>query len=132
MLTLVLKRSTDGLVHGVLDLCRGVDQVEVLATCSFIDQNKLTTNRSLLYDRTGLAHNTRIALVYVDIGGNLFPQLLEYEGAAGEVERGEAGVRDRLTDDGFGGSGDELDHAWWYACFGEDAEDEVVRVDGHG
>ena len=128
MLTLVLKRSTDGLVHGVLDLCRGVDQVEVLATCSFIDQNKLTTKRSLLYDRTGLAHNTRIALVYVDIGGNLLPQLLEYEGAAGEVKGREVGACDRLTNDLLGGARDELDDTWRHTGLLEDLVDDVVGV----
>ena len=132
MPTLVLKCSANGLVNGVLDLCRGVDQVEVLATCSFIDQNKLTTKRSLLYDRTGLAHNTRIALVYVDIGGNLLPQLLEYEGAAGEVKGREVGACDRLTNDLFGGAGDELDDSRRYPSLGENLVDDVIRVDGHG
>ena len=131
MPTLVLKCSANGLVNGVLDLCRRVDQVEVLATCSLIDQNKLTTNRSLLYDRTGLAHNTRIALVYVDIGGNLLPQLLEYEGAAGEVESRKVRVGNGLADDFLCDTRNELNDTWWNTGLGEDLIHEVVGVDSH-
>ena len=92
MPTLILKCSANGLIDGVLDLRRGVDQVEVLATCYSVSQNKLTAKRSLLHDHTGLAHNSRVALVYVDVGRDVLPQLLEHKGAASEVQGGEARV----------------------------------------
>ena len=42
--------------------------------------------------RTGLANNPRVALVHIEIGSDVLPQLLEHERAPGEVQRGEVRV----------------------------------------
>ena len=91
--TLVLERAAYTLHDRVRDIRRRVDKVEVLAT--------------------GLTNETRIALVVVDVRGDILPELLEDEGATSEVECCEAWVRDDLRDDFGGWSGDELEDTRW-------------------
>ena len=62
------------------------------------------------------------------VSGNVLPELLEDEGAAREVKRGEAGVRDNLGDDLGGWARDKLDDACRNASLFEDLVDEVVGV----
>lgn len=109
ILTLVLERGPDSLVDGVLDICRRVDEVEILAA--------------------SLADNTRVALVDVQVGRDVLPELLENERAAGKVQGSEVWAGDCLTDDLLCGSWHELNHAGRDAGFCKDLVHDVVGVE---
>lgn len=91
--TLVLERAAYTLHNRVRDIRGRVDKVEVLST--------------------GLTNETRVTLVVVDVRGDILPELLEDEGATGEVECCEAWVRDDLRDNFGGWSRDELENTSW-------------------
>ena len=76
----------------------------------------------------GLADDARVALVGVEVLGDVLPELLEHEGAASEVERREVWVRDGLADDCFRHARNELDDARGDTGFGQDFIDEIVGV----
>lgn len=76
----------------------------------------------------GLADDAGVALVDVNILCDVLPELLEDEGAAGEVKSGEVWVGDRLADDCFRDTRNELDDAWGNASFGKDFVYDVVGV----
>lgn len=77
-----------------------------------------------------LAHNPGVALIDIEVGGDILPQLLENEGATSEVERGKAAVVDGLRDDLGRGTRGELDNTGGNTGFGKDVVDEVVGVCG--
>lgn len=110
LLALILKRSSHALHNGILHLRRGMYQVEVLSS--------------------RLAHKSWVTLVDIDIGGDILPQFLEHECAAGEVESCEAWVRDDLGNNFGGRSGDELNDARRHACFFENLVDQIIGVGG--
>lgn len=62
---------------------------------------------------SGLAHDSWIALVVVDVGCNVLPQLLKHKGRAGEVQCSEIGMGDALGDDFWRRTWNELDDAGW-------------------
>lgn len=81
---------------------------------------------------TGLSDDTGVALVDVQVRGDLLPQIPEDVGATREVERGELGAVDTLLNDLWRISRNELDDRGGHASFEEDLVDEVVRVRRHG
>lgn len=106
--TLVLECASYALHNRVLQLRRLMNDMEVLST--------------------SLTNKTWVALVYVDVSGDVLPEFLEDECAAGKVEGGEAGVGDDLRADLFRRAGDELDNTRWHAGLLEDLVDDVVGV----
>ena len=77
---------------------------------------------------SSLPNNAGVSPVLFEVLRDVLPQLAEDERASREMERGERAVVDRLGDDLRRRAGDELDHARWEPCFGEDLVDEVVGV----
>lgn len=81
---------------------------------------------------TSLSNNTRVTLVYVQVGGNVFPELLKDESTSGEVKGRELRVSDHLADNLSGRTGDELDDTGRQTSLFEDFVDKVVRVGSSG
>ncbi len=106
--TLVLESPAHSLHHSILQLSRLMNQVEVLSTC--------------------LTNQPRIALVNVDVRRDIFPELLEDERTACEVQRGKAWVGDHLRDDLGWRTGDELDNTGWYTCLFKNLVNDVIGV----
>ena len=79
---------------------------------------------------TRLADDAGVTLVDIQVRRNVLPELLEDEGASGEVKGGEVWAREHLTDYSLRGARDELDNARRDASLGEDLVSNVVRVDG--
>lgn len=81
---------------------------------------------------TGLANDTGIALVIVQISSNVLPELLEDEGASSEVKGGEVRVGDHLADNLSRRTRNELEDTSGQTSLFEDLVDEVVGVCGGG
>ena len=77
---------------------------------------------------TGLTDDARVALVRVEVLGDVLPELLEHEGAASEVERREVWVRDGLADDCFWHARNELNDTRGDTGFCQNFVDEIVGV----
>ncbi len=75
-----------------------------------------------------LTHDPRVPLVHIQISGDVFPELLEDEGAAGEVETSEAFVTENLGANFWRRTRNELDNARWDTCLREDLMHNVVGV----
>lgn len=111
LLSRVLEPGSDRLDHGLLDVGRLVDQVEVLSA--------------------GLSDDTRVGSVEVDVVGDLLPESLEDGGRTGEVETGELLVVDTLLDDLGCVSRDELEDRTGDTCLEEELVGQVVGVGRH-
>lgn len=76
--TLVFKSGAHALYHGILDLCRLVDDVKVLPT--------------------RLTHNPRVTSIFIKVQCDILPQFLEHKGASGEMKCSKTWMVDGLSD----------------------------------
>lgn len=81
---------------------------------------------------TSFTNEPRVALVDVDIGADILPELLEHKGAACEVQSCEARMRNYLCNNLCRRAGYKLDDTGRNTRFFEDLVDEIVRVGGSG
>jgi hypothetical protein len=79
---------------------------------------------------TRLTHNPGVASIPVKIHCDIFPQLLEYKGAASEMECSETWMVDGLSHNLGRGSRYKLDDTGWNTGFREYLMNEVVGVSG--
>lgn len=112
LLALEFKGTADGLDDGVTDICRLVDEMEVLST--------------------GLTNDARVAAVLAigDAVGDLSIEAAEDPGATGEVKSSEIGVVEHGVGDFFGLAGNELDDILGEAGLKEDLVDQPVGGNG--
>ena len=79
-------------------------------------------------DPTSLANDAWIALILIDVCGDVLPQLLEHERAPSEMQRSKVAMRDCLRDNLWGRAWHKLYNSGRHASLGEDLVNEVVGI----
>ena len=79
-----------------------------------------------------LTHDPRVPLVYIQIGGDVFPELLEYECASCEMQCCETRMSDGLRYNLRRWPRDKLDDARGNSGFCKDLVNEVIGIRSRG
>lgn len=124
--TLVLESTTHTLQCSVLDISRGMNDVEILSALASIRSCKSETNIM----HTCFSNNSRISLVILQIQGNVLPKLFEDVRASSKVQSSKIRAGNRLSDHLSWRAWYELDDARRDASFCEDLVHDVVGVCG--